>query len=369
MHKCFLRLVLLSVLFGGLVHAAPRKVVSVMTYNVENLFDTKHDEGKEDWTYLPLSFKKSSKEVQSYCQSLTNEYYRRDCLEIDWSDAMLTKKVHQIARVIKSVQNGRAPDILVVQEVENIHALRALNTIGGLGYSEVILVEGKDVRGIDVGILSRYPLAKPAVYHDIDFSRDPMPNNRTAPITRGILEATFRVGPHTVTVLGNHWPSQGNPSEARYAAARTMNEIASRAAKGLVVALGDFNTVHTDRPHGLNEITTNAQQETSFIDAETMKRKLFPKMPLNKGTHNYKGEWSSLDRIFVKRGTVSETGQGGRIPSRLPVARWDSLLIVNPEFAMKPIGNGSNELIPARFDYNTGTGFADHLPVVIAFEL
>src|SRR5690606_36364286 len=43
--------------------------VSVMAYNLENLFDTSHDEGKEDWTYLPLAFKCSSKQVQKYCQA------------------------------------------------------------------------------------------------------------------------------------------------------------------------------------------------------------------------------------------------------------------------------------------------------------
>ena len=30
---------------------------TVMTYNVENLFNTTHDEGKDDWAYLPKASK------------------------------------------------------------------------------------------------------------------------------------------------------------------------------------------------------------------------------------------------------------------------------------------------------------------------
>ena len=40
-----------------------------MTYNVENLFDTKHDEGKDDYTFLPLSFKRTSEEVKKILRS------------------------------------------------------------------------------------------------------------------------------------------------------------------------------------------------------------------------------------------------------------------------------------------------------------
>ena len=51
--------------------ARSSQVISVMTYNLENLFDTLHDKGKEDWTYLPLAVKKSSQVVQDYCRSLS----------------------------------------------------------------------------------------------------------------------------------------------------------------------------------------------------------------------------------------------------------------------------------------------------------
>ena len=66
--------------------------ISVMTYNAENLFDTRHDPGKNDWTYLPLAEKRSNQDVQDYCRKLRNRYYRQQCLTIDWSYKVLKQK-------------------------------------------------------------------------------------------------------------------------------------------------------------------------------------------------------------------------------------------------------------------------------------
>lgn len=52
-------------------------------------------------------------------------------------------------------------DVLAVQEVENVEALRTFNSerLNGL-YPHVILVEGNDPRLIDVGILSKFPVGQ-----------------------------------------------------------------------------------------------------------------------------------------------------------------------------------------------------------------
>lgn len=52
-------------------------------------------------------------------------------------------------------------DVLAVQEVENIEALRTFNreALGGL-YPNAIVIEGNDPRLIDVGLLSKYPVGQ-----------------------------------------------------------------------------------------------------------------------------------------------------------------------------------------------------------------
>jgi len=67
------------------------KKLNIMSYNVENLFDTTHDIGKLDYTYLPKSIKDTSREVQEYCQSVGVPRWKEECYNIDWTDAKLKK--------------------------------------------------------------------------------------------------------------------------------------------------------------------------------------------------------------------------------------------------------------------------------------
>ena len=41
-------------------YKAGKRTISIASYNAENLFDEKHDSGKNDWTYLPLKEKRKS---------------------------------------------------------------------------------------------------------------------------------------------------------------------------------------------------------------------------------------------------------------------------------------------------------------------
>ncbi|MCO4755188.1 MAG: hypothetical protein KC478_11955, partial [Bacteriovoracaceae bacterium] len=52
-----------------LSYGAFAKTVTLMSYNVQNLFDTTHDAGKDDYTYLPYKLKSQSPEIQNHCKS------------------------------------------------------------------------------------------------------------------------------------------------------------------------------------------------------------------------------------------------------------------------------------------------------------
>ena len=95
-----------------------------MQLRVENLFDTVHDQGKEDYTYLPLSLKQKSPEIQDYCNGLERESWKKSCLETDWNESVLNKKIKNISKVLSTYNNGRGADVIVVQEVENKKCLK-----------------------------------------------------------------------------------------------------------------------------------------------------------------------------------------------------------------------------------------------------
>ena len=126
-----------------------RPSFSVMTYNLENFFDSLHDEGTNDFTFLPLQRKQHDMEARRYCASIRVPYYRKQCFELDWNENVVVNKVQNVARVIRVADSGRSPDIIVFQEVENINILRKLIQIGlsEEGYRELVLIEGTTAEG------------------------------------------------------------------------------------------------------------------------------------------------------------------------------------------------------------------------------
>jgi hypothetical protein len=59
--------------------------LTIMTFNVENLFDNVDDPGKEDRTYLALADKQSA-EHKAACSEIEVDRWREQCLDWDWSD-------------------------------------------------------------------------------------------------------------------------------------------------------------------------------------------------------------------------------------------------------------------------------------------
>jgi endonuclease/exonuclease/phosphatase family metal-dependent hydrolase len=331
------------------------KSFSVMTYNLENFFDTEHDEGKKDWTYLPLAFKRKSKEVQAYCNSMRNRYYKKACKELDWNTQTLRAKIKNLASVIRQYNKGQGADVLVFQEAENINALNLLlkHELFKNGYKYATLIEGPDNRGIDIGMISKI---KPSHvnYHEIDLTQIQQRGK-----TRGILEVTYEVKKKRITIFGNHWPSQANIDESRLLASAILKKVSKYKKSDLVIATGDFNTTHTDSPHGLN-----LNIKPDFIDVEVKGRRF--SNVLAKGTHWYKGEWESLDKIFVRKQKNSNIQ-----------IRYNTFEIVYEPFMTHNVEWTDNETqqtqmdsgVPMRFDAKKHTGYSDHLPVAITFDI
>lgn len=326
--------------------AKPTKI-SVMAYNVENLFDTEHDEDRDDWTNLPLAFKQANPDVmKKECAKMTTPFYQQECLTMDWSETVLATKMTRVADTILQVNNGRGPDVLILEEVENIRVIQQLNDqyLKAAGYKTVVLVEGEDERGIDVGILSRLSLAEPARINLIEFTPDANNANWKRPTTRGIMEAPLRLpNGQTLYVLGFHFPSQSNPLQHRIDAVNTLNKIMQSKGPGaLVVAGGDSNiTAVEDQKAGLVSKNLAALWTVShLIGCKDCS-----------GTHFYKGGWDYLDLLlFSEALTAAKISPLTLIPEsiRTPTAG---------KYQMKKDGT------PARFDENMPTGVSDHLPL------
>ena len=224
--------------------------IILMTYNVENLFDHKDDLGKNDQTYLPLSQKQSDAH-RLLCDAIPKKEWREQCLNWDWTDDVVKIKIDRLAKVIHSVNSGRGPDVLVLQEVENISVLRELNQALGGGFKE-ILIEGQDKRGIDVAMLAKLTLIDEPKLHQLSFSDF----KKGKDDTRGILQANFKLPDgKSLTVFGVHFPAPFHPTAMRSRAMAGLNALKKQVNTDYQVAMGDFN------------ITRREKQKTNLVKA------------------------------------------------------------------------------------------------------
>lgn len=322
------------------------KTITLMNYNVENLFDTAHDEGKQDYTYLPYSVKKKSKKIQKYCKSLSKRSWRKSCLYTDWNKNVLNSKLSNIAKVLTSFNNGGA-DIIVLQEVENERVLKMLmSKLNNSDYKYYSILEGPDLRGIDNGVISKYPIKK-SILHKVDLR--PVSKSKT----RDILEVSIDIDGKELKIFANHWPSQGAPSTARNLAAQTLVNVSKNSQADLTIALGDFNTLKKDKPHGIQEHVLEY-----YYDAHV--EALKEGTVLREGSHWYKGHWSRLDRLFILKNSKAEVD-------------YRTFEIFSEDFMFTAIDwtdyNTGDvtvyEGVPFRFDQKSLRGFSDHLPLVV----
>ena len=140
-------------------------------------------------------------------------------------------------------------DILMLQEVENISVLTEFNLVYLDGhYPEVILVEGNDPRGIDVGVLSQLPLTNVVSFADREFEN---PYRRsTSRFSRDLLSVQW-IDPtgQSWTFLTTHLKAGSDWYDGvlRQLQAEEIAEICrernfvSPTGRGLTVLAGDLN--------------------------------------------------------------------------------------------------------------------------------
>ena len=213
----------------------------VAHWNIENLFDTTDDPKTEDEEYLPAS-------------------------EKEWNDERLDKKIYNLSRIIRSMNNDKGPDLLGVCEVEHQFLLDTMITkyLSDKSYKTAYL-ESLDGRGIDNGIIfnsKRFSLL------DVKGHRVDLGDGYD---TRYILEGIFLFEKKdTIYFFVNHWPSRrGGEEESetkRIAAAKTIRveveSILTKNRNSKIIIVGDFN----DEPTNIS-ITEYLKAQPFFCDS------------------------------------------------------------------------------------------------------
>ena len=309
---------------------------TVMTFNVENLFDNLDDPQKEDETYLPSSMKTSKIHIDQ-CNKIEVFKWRDDCLNMDWNDEVIEYKLNVIAETILSYEK-HGPDVIGFQEVENENILKQLfDRLKNHGYKFYTLVEGNDDRGIDNAFISKYKILNSKL-HQIEFtggSKDQIGD------TRPILESVFMIKDKEVSIYNVHFPAPYNPLFMRKDAFATLDKLASNNEK-IAIALGDFNV--TSAENAKEKLYENIHK-TWFVSH-------LDQCAECKGTNYYYRDdrWSFLDAVMLKRGGSAEFVE-------------NSVEIIKVDAQTRDDGS------PIRFNSKGLYGVSDHFPVVVKINI
>ncbi len=290
---------------------------TIMSYNIENAFDTIHDEGKNDYEYC-------------------------DGGERKWSQYRLFQKLKSVGKVIAAADEKRPVDLIGLCEVENDTVMQCLTqrtSLSSLGY-RYIMTNSLDERGIDVALLY-----SPFTFHPIE-TESIRPKTKKDK-TRDILHVAGTIaGGDTLDVYVVHLPSKRGGSEGQKLSMSICQQLQAhtdsvrtiRQHPNLLI-MGDFNA------------ETNSQQ----LKLLTRSHHLIDRTAkLQPGTYKYQGEWSILDHILTHTTTLSH----------------QQTRILNLSFLTEPDPTHGN-VKPYR-TYQGPVyqgGVSDHLPVVSVFQI
>ena len=344
LRKIAIRALLVAATVSACSNTEAPTSVTIMAFNVQNVFDNIDAPGKDDKAYLPIGDKQAEAHIAE-CDAIPVESWRNECLYLDWSDEAIGHKLGVVAQTIQQVNNGRGPDIIALQEVENVDILERLRTdyLADSGYLPAILLEGTDVRGIDVAFLSRLPISGTPTLHALDLPEDYADR---AGDTRGLLQATFELPDGSLlTGFSVHFPAPFHPTEMRVFAYEHLNAVRGQVPpEHNIFAAGDFNTTSTENDReGLLERFIRPGWVISNDLCQGCQ-----------GTQYYSRDdsWSFLDMVVF---SSSESANSG----------WQ---VRSVEIANQVPAQVTADGTPNRYRSAERTGVSDHWPVLMTLE-
>lgn len=275
---------LLLLLFSySLSLSAQEKTFTVLEYNVENLFDTLHDYGKDDYTFLPNGKKK-------------------------WDSRKYWKKLGRLAVVLAAAGYPAPADLIGLCEVENdsvIADLTQRTRLRQLGY-EAIVTQSNDPRGVDVALLFQPLRFQPLEHRSL---RVPPPT-LDHKATRDILYVKGQLPQgDTLHVFLCHFPSKASGRKStdsyRAAAAQVLKDftdsLLALCPTAHLLLMGDFNDEAESKalrgvlgslPPPLHEEMVQPQH------LYTLSHRLTHPSGA-KGSYYFRGTWSQIDHFIV----------------------------------------------------------------------
>ncbi|MBP5136617.1 MAG: endonuclease [Paludibacteraceae bacterium] len=303
----------------------------IVSYNVENLFDTQDDPNTRDDDFTP------------YGQN-------------HWTRERYERKQQRIAKVIASIGEGNPPMLVALMEIENDYVLKGLteySPLKNLKY-KYIHRESPDPRGIDVALLYQPKEFEPIKTDFIKIDGKLR--------TREILYAQGRLKNNAIiNVFVVHFPSRRGGQEssewkrmkAAEALRKQIDKLFEENPKANIIIMGDFN----DYPDNISvKDVLKATKPGKTVKSDALYN-LFAKTQEEgkEGSHKFGKEWGMLDQIIVSGSLLDRNASLHATKNSGNIFKRDYLLIESNQ-GLKPNRTYNG------FKYNE-SGYSDHLPV------
>ena len=307
-------------------------------YNLENLFDTIHDEGKNDFQHLP------------------DGTYR-------WTTEKYIHKMRNTSRVLADMGTDSLPRVgcavIGVAEVENKHCLDDLvgqPPLAARGY-RYVHIEGPDQRGIDCALLYQ-----PSLFQVKDVTLVPyrylMPQDSLR-ATRGFLVVSGTMAGEAVTVVVCHLPSRGAESYYREEGGRQLRVVRDSllAANPLLklLIMGDMNDDPQDRSMA---DCLGGRRCKDAVGEGDMYNPWWDELAAGKGTLLYQGAWNLFDQILLSPTLVSHSSPN-------PQLQLCGHQVFCREYLLQQEGNYKGSPLRTFSSNNWLDGYSDHLPTIV----
>jgi endonuclease/exonuclease/phosphatase family metal-dependent hydrolase len=335
-------IIIIFLIFSGKAYSQHYDTIAVAFWNLENLFDVVDDPDKSDEEFLPSGNK-------------------------EWMQERLDTKMYNLARVIRSMNNDKSPDILGVCEVEHQHLLDSLivKFLSDKPYS-IAYLESPDGRGIDNGLIYNSEL-----FSLLFVKGDTVRLDDSYP-TRLILYAGLLSRENdTIHIYVNHWPSrrggesQSEPNRIR-AAENLRGSVEgnfSISPESKIIIMGDFN----DEPNNislLNFLKAVPLYCDSILNVSLDIPELFnlsyPAFTEGLGSYKYRDDWNMLDQIIVS---------GSLLDNENFTYVCSSYEVYKPYIMVTRSGKYEGTPFPTYGGSMYLGGYSDHFPVIAKFRL
>lgn len=318
-------------------------VYAVGFYNLENLFDTCHDVGHNDYEYLPDGRNK-------------------------WTGMKYTHKLRNMARVLADMGTDRLPAsigcaVIGVSEVENAKCLTDLCEQEPLKRRNMQFchIEGPDQRGVDCALLYNPTLFSvrnvklvPYVYE----KQEDIEKNRA---TRGYLVVSGTLADEHLTIIVNHLPSRGATSYYRELGGRQIRAVKDSLLRDdpqvKIIIMGDMNDDPADASMSQ---ALGARREIADVEDGGLFNPFWNIHASGTGTLTYAGSWNLFDQIILSKSLLNPKGQRD-----FSTLKYFQPQIFRRDYLFQQEGNYKGNTLRTHAGGVWLDGYSDHLPTLV----